>query len=504
VLRFNGTSWTRLTLPPVGALYGVWGSGAGHVVAVGAEGLIVSFNGSSWTVTESPVVTTLRAVWGLSAGDMWAVSRPPSVTDIAPILHFTSGQWRVNDLPRGQFNAVFGLASNNVYAVGEGGSILHYDGALWRAEQSGTTVPLRGVWAAAPDAVFVVGGDRSTGGGTVILRNVAMSWEPAPGARADPLFPHSGAQGVWGASASDVFVAGDAGIGTVARYDGAGWTMPLRSNTLRDVWGTGTHLFAVGEKGTALRSSGGEWTGMVTNSAADLYGVWASGPADAFAVGAEGKFRWNGSAWTRQVVEPLAPPARAVWGGSPTSVFAIDEDGRVRRYDGSSWTTARTRAAIADLFYGLWGLAEDELYAVGSNPASGIFGGILKYDGSRWLQQAAGVPAVLSGVWGSGVGDVVAVGARLQSTTPLVIRYRGVQWNPETVTAPGPLHDVWGTAANEIYAVGAGGGIVRYDGTGWTLEDSRTDLPLYGVWGREGGDWFAVGERGVILRGVRP
>ncbi|UCG87456.1 MAG: hypothetical protein JSW71_02615, partial [Gemmatimonadota bacterium] len=47
--------------------------------------------------------------------------------------------------------------SNDVFAVGYNGTIVHYDGAGWSAMTSGTGVELRGVWGTSSSDVFVVG-----------------------------------------------------------------------------------------------------------------------------------------------------------------------------------------------------------------------------------------------------------------------------------------------------------------------------------------------------------
>jgi hypothetical protein len=40
---------------------------------------------------------------------------------------------------------VWGNSASNVYAVGNSGTVLHFNGTSWSAENSGTTNPLRGV-----------------------------------------------------------------------------------------------------------------------------------------------------------------------------------------------------------------------------------------------------------------------------------------------------------------------------------------------------------------------
>ena len=65
---------------------------------------------------------------------------------------------------------VWGRAPSDVFAVGEHGAILHFDGAAWRAEPSGTAADLVAV-AGRGDQVFAVAAD-----GTVVRRRGDATW----------------------------------------------------------------------------------------------------------------------------------------------------------------------------------------------------------------------------------------------------------------------------------------------------------------------------------------
>jgi hypothetical protein len=53
---------------------------------------------------------------------------------------------------------VWGSSGSDVFAVGDGDTILHYDGADWSAMSSGTYHRLYGVWGSSDRDVFAVGG----------------------------------------------------------------------------------------------------------------------------------------------------------------------------------------------------------------------------------------------------------------------------------------------------------------------------------------------------------
>ncbi len=65
-----------------------------------------------------------------------------------------------NPLPQGNhLNGVWADSGIDIFAVGEAGTILHYNGNNWTDMDSGTTQSLHGVWGNRGSDVFVVGED---------------------------------------------------------------------------------------------------------------------------------------------------------------------------------------------------------------------------------------------------------------------------------------------------------------------------------------------------------
>jgi hypothetical protein len=52
---------------------------------------------------------------------------------------------------------IWGTSSSDIYAVGQSGTILHYDGTVWSAMTSGTTDELYGVWGSTSSDIYAVG-----------------------------------------------------------------------------------------------------------------------------------------------------------------------------------------------------------------------------------------------------------------------------------------------------------------------------------------------------------
>ena len=117
------------------------------------------FGGGGVTIGEP----SLESVWGSSATDVFAVG------DIGTILHYDGNTW--SGQASGSTNwlyGVWGSSATDVLAVGEGETILHFDGNTWSGQASGTGVGLWGVWGSSATDVFAVGGNGGIGQGTIL------------------------------------------------------------------------------------------------------------------------------------------------------------------------------------------------------------------------------------------------------------------------------------------------------------------------------------------------
>jgi len=102
------------------AIYGVWGSSAADVWAVGDQGSIRRFkNGSPEAeVVASPVTSDLRAVFGFGANDIWAAGAD------GVILHSNETECALVPPPFGETNrprlySISGAAADDVWIAGE-------------------------------------------------------------------------------------------------------------------------------------------------------------------------------------------------------------------------------------------------------------------------------------------------------------------------------------------------------------------------------------------------
>lgn len=309
--------WSAMSSGTNADLPDVWGTSATDVFVVGElpvgndfeiASVILRYDGTRWSRQLRETDLVLRGVWGPSPSEMFAVGYDFGSID-AKVLRYDGSAW--SHLPGFESDgseqlallAVSGSSATNAFAVGskfdglfEHSLIYRYDGTEWRRMPEPTQVSpaLTDVWVASPTVAFAVGrNDVSDPPEGVILRFDGTTWSPA--------FQDErvGVNAVWGASESDVFVAGfrvdQRGVdfdvfGVILHYDGTTWSpMPLpRTGVLNGIWGTsGSDVFAVGDDGAVLHYDGRQWS-LTTPTDQTLLDVWGDSPSDVFAVGLGG------------------------------------------------------------------------------------------------------------------------------------------------------------------------------------------------------------------------
>ena len=120
--------------------------------STGAIEQVAGLGKSSWNGNWA-----VSAIWGQSSVDLWAVG---GFTD-GPgglIAHRSEAGWaKVEITVPEQLSAISGSGANDVWAVGEHGAVLHFDGQRWTRERSGAARSLGAVFALPEGDVLAVG-----------------------------------------------------------------------------------------------------------------------------------------------------------------------------------------------------------------------------------------------------------------------------------------------------------------------------------------------------------
>lgn len=271
------------------------------------------------------------------------------------------GSWNMmtsgttNDL-----SSVWGTAGTDIYAVGNSGTIRHFDGSNWKPLGGGITNDLKGVWGVDSGNVFVVGN-----AGT-ILRYNGSTWSLMSSGTTNDL------NSIWGVDNGNVYAVGNAG--TILRYNGSTWSSMSSgtTNDLNSIWGaSGSKIFAAGNQGTILLFNGSTWSSMNSGTTNDLQSVWGAPNTDAFTAGESGTIlRYSGSTW-QSMSSFTTSDLRAIWGTTGDDIFAVGNSGTVAHYDGFKWNSMN-RDTLIDL-YTLWGTSSSDVFTAGKS------GTILRY-----------------------------------------------------------------------------------------------------------------------------
>ena len=113
----------------------VWGTGV--------QGALFRYSGGhweDWIFQHSGIPFDLADLWGTSAANIYAVGQRGS------ILHYNGSAWvPETSIPTLQrLNAAWGSSASDIFAVGDLGTIVHYNGSAWICDElGGVYAPVR-------------------------------------------------------------------------------------------------------------------------------------------------------------------------------------------------------------------------------------------------------------------------------------------------------------------------------------------------------------------------
>ena len=293
---------------------------------------------------------------------------------------------------------VWGSGPNDVWVVGSGGSISHWDGTAWTLTPTGSKNTFHAVWGSGPNDVWAVSMTdaifHSTG-----FANGSAAWEQVPGATDSmtTMVAHT----IWGTAAGDLRIGARANMmDTGDGYDWVGqfvltkdkdgnmaWR-PELSGSVHGFWGTATDLWLIADDsarnnngwnkgqtlhGVAAAKGDLTWTAVDSQSTLLLEGIWGSSADDIWAVGDQGtlrRFKKGATRW-EIVASPTKMPLHAVWGSAADDVWAVGDAGTILHFDGSAWTQSLAAFPFgkkSDL-YGVWGSSKNDVWIVGDGIA---------------------------------------------------------------------------------------------------------------------------------------
>jgi len=255
------------------------------------------------------------------------------------ILHYDGKSWSVMESgePLYELYSVFGFSGSDVYAAGEN-VILHYEGSTWSHIQLHANHPFYyGIWGTSPTNLYFIG---EIFYGTQFEQGIIEKYDGSTfNFITSPFTAEVGwpiLYAVWGSSATDVFFGGKAwggtGRGVIYHFDGTNWsTCELKENednTIRSIWGTSsTDVFAVCESGQIYHYNGEAWSKMEIETQEgyendELKSIWGYSATDVFALGTQ-ILHYNNAIWSP--VQCAEMHGTYLWKG-PCSNFWVSGD----------------------------------------------------------------------------------------------------------------------------------------------------------------------------------
>ncbi|MGC4119166.1 MAG: hypothetical protein QM765_32285 [Myxococcales bacterium] len=436
----------------------------------------------------------------------------------ATLADFTGGRvctrtrwcWEARK-PQGlNVHGLWGTASNDVWAVADRGTILHYDGKAWSGVAGVVDADLLALSGSGKTDLWAVGGRGN------ILHFDGKRWRTVGPATEDWLL------GVRAFSAKDVWVAGRQ---TVHHWDGTRWSshdLPTRGTAL-GVFGTGKgDLWFGASKGQALH-----WNGT------EVVEVPGSLPVGCKWLDFSGKRPWaldlDGKLWERSETGAWSPastpsPFERVWRRRADDAWGFSKTGAVWRFDGRAWSLGKPPLGFGPPL-AVWGTGKADVWL------AGLSGDLRHWNGTEWQAEPPdpcpsprGMTSAGGALWLSGPSGLcqrTAEGTTVHKEpcgepitaveTPDGVWFAAgslLRWDGQGVknvnqAMPAAMEHqrffgIWASGTGEIWAVGEGGVTARFDGKHWLAIPSGTSETLRGIWGSSPTNLWAAGDQGVL------
>lgn len=300
---------------------------------------------------------------------------------------------------RFSLTAVGGSGPSDVWAVGSGGTAMHWNGSAWSLVDTGTPDTLQALWVGGPTNLWAVASSAT------MLHGDGRTFTNEPAFPPD-VFAYPGRlHAVWGKGAQELRAGG---VPFMADLPAGS----LPGNLLRrPVTDPDAGLAWEVESGVDGRFAQATVRAIWGSSERDVWIALDNGQEEPWARGtvAHGTAASAGDPLTWAVVDSRSSsPLEALWGSSASDVWAVGESGVIRHFTGGPSFVAVPGAPTHQALHGVWGSGPSDVWVVGDG------GTILHFDGAAWTTATAAFPLGdkpdLRGVWGSGPNDVWVVG----------------------------------------------------------------------------------------------
>jgi hypothetical protein len=427
----------------------------------------------------TPQGQTLTAALTFSSNDIWAAGVRGA------IVHWDGKAWTPARVPTNDsLRSIWGTSPSDVWVGGDNGDLFHCDGKGWTPSPSGTTLPIRQIWGTSPSDIWAMATTDLYSSGSAdssVLHWNGMGWSQV----ALPVQAQQPEQKVlWGVSKKDVWVGGCGELDGLFRtilyhWDGATWTQSLPENegcisglagtSATDIWATAFNRYRCDDDG--------EGSFSVCTSYAAMH--------------------WDGNGWSTEdgpnpgfEVLLSAGIAGEVWAESPQA-----QGFDLYRQAAGAWTKVTTldpdTHPLANGFSArvISGASAADAWFLGQT------GKIEHWNGQILSQLNQALPDIVA-MWGVSDDDLWALGhASVSHRT-------AAGWTTTDLSGFLPelesgLESIWGTSSDDVWITGWGLAL-HWDGTAWKSSAVPFQFGQSTLWGSGPSDYYCGGEEGLF------
>ncbi len=474
ILKYDGNEWKNELVNADILLMTVHFTSANNAWATGWDkrgpitiNAILKYDGNEWNIqsTNLPEFFLPTAAFFLNESKGW-------VALSGAIYKYENNTWSL-DFETTLINHMFFLDENNGWAVGNGGTILFYDGSSWTSQSTQTGSAFQ----------------------SIHILNENLGWAVTSN-------------------------------GQIHKYNGTDWTLEEDfTGSLDEINFMNENLgWAVGSR--IYKYEDGNWTEETTFSFDDIFAMDFSDSDNGWAVGENGELV--------QIEEINWSSKRSIHDNNIFDIQMVDETyglavggggfGILSSFNDSSWDfdTLASNQILRSVFLfddqngwtvgnniykyenGDWNVIQPTLPGVYNSVdfindtngwIAGRFGRIFKYDGNIWTEEETSTFSDLSDVHLINENNGWMVGEN-----GIILKYDGNSWEEVESNTSIDLKSVFFNNESNGWAVGNNGKILHYDGSSWEEVESNTDRSLNSVYFLDEVTGWAAGGDGTILK----
>ena len=255
-----------------------------------------------------------------------------------------------------QLTEVGSSGPDDVWVAGRAGAVFRWDGRRWSQRSQGVTTDVTGLWVAGADSVWMIANDRQD-----VLRWDGAKWTASLKIGVST----GGMRGLWSSSPTDVWAVGGAiepPTAMVQRWNGRAWApvtgvpTPGHQQPLNVFGSSRDDVWLVLDFSGLKHWDGRAWSDRSRGDPGIYFNgpIWAPGPADAWALGAQDKlYRFRNGVWAEQNV-PIKNSSGQLSGTAAGDVWLTD-GAALWHWDGAAWSVELEGVSAQ----GVWALGRD-------------------------------------------------------------------------------------------------------------------------------------------------